>query len=75
MTPRDQGVVITVTDRHVVICRRRELSQGTLSYECARNAEVLEGEAMLVLAKLGKPFRTGQEFPCPHTLAKQARWD
>lgn len=75
MAPSDQGVVITITDRHIVICRRRELSQGSISYECARNAEELEGDAMLALAKGGKPFLTGQEFTCPQELARRARWN
>jgi hypothetical protein len=75
MTPPDQRVVITVTDRHFVVCRRRELPQGSISYECARNADELEAEAMLVLARRGQPFMTGQEFTCPPELAKRARWN
>jgi hypothetical protein len=75
MAPHDQRVVITITDRHIVICRRRELSQGSISYECARNAEELEADAMLALAKRGQPFMTGQEFTCPPELARRACWN
>ncbi len=75
MLPHDHRVVITITERHIVICRRRELSQGSISYECARNAEDLEGEAMVVVAKGGQTFRTGQEFACPPTLAARAEWN
>jgi hypothetical protein len=65
MLPQDQAVVITVSQCRVVVCRCRHRPDGSITYECARNAEALEGNAMLALAKSGQPFRTGQEFPCP----------
>ena len=74
MLPQDQAVVITIIDSHIIVCRRRELSHGVLSYEPAQNAEQLEDEAMLVLASNGHPFQTGEEFPCPSELAARAWW-
>lgn len=71
----DEDVVITVSDRHVVVSRRSQLPNGSIMYEAARNADVLEWDAMIVLAKLGQPFRTGQEFTCPPELAQRARWN
>jgi hypothetical protein len=74
MPPHDQGVVITVSSHHVVICRRRRLANGSISYECAHNADELEADAMFAVAKGGQPFMTGQVFACPPELAIRARW-
>jgi len=41
MPPHDFGVVITVSARSVVICRRHHRPDGSISYECARNADEL----------------------------------
>ncbi len=75
MSHTNEDVVITVSDCHIVICRRRKLSNGSISYECAWNAEELEADAMNVLAKGGQPFMAGQEFSCPKELAERARWN
>ena len=75
MLPQDQAIVITVSDCRIIVCRRRELSEGAISYECAQNAEELEGEAMVAVARYGHPFQPGQEVPCPPELAAQAQWN
>ena len=74
MLPQDQAVVITVSHRRVIVCRRRKRADGSVIYDCARNAEDLEHDAMVALAKAGQPFMTGQEFICPPELAKRASW-
>jgi hypothetical protein len=74
MPPQDEGVVITVSDRHIVICRRRHLPNGSVMYECAQNAADLELDAMVAVAKGQRPFMTGQEFTCPPELAARAQW-
>jgi hypothetical protein len=75
MLSQDQAVVITVSHCTVVICRRCTLPNGSISYECACNADELEHDAMLALAESGEPFMTGQEFACPPELAHRARWN
>jgi hypothetical protein len=75
MLPQDQSVVITVSDSRILVCRRRQLSNGSISYECARNTEALEAEAMLALAKRNQPFLIGQEVTCPPELAERADWN
>jgi len=67
--------VITVSASRILVCRRGHLSNGSIRYECARNAEALEADAMLALARRKEPFMTGQEFPCPPDLAERARWN
>ena len=74
MPPRDEGVVITVSASHIVVCRRRHLPNGSVTYECARNAAELELDAMVAIAKGKQPFMTGQEFTCPPELAARALW-
>ncbi len=74
MLSQDEGVVITVSASRIVICRRRHLPNGTVTYECARNAAELEVDAMLAVAKGKQPFMTGQEFTCPPELAARAQW-
>jgi hypothetical protein len=74
MSPQDHGIVITVSSRHVVICRRRRLDNGSIFYECARNADELEADAMFAVAMAGHPFMTGQEISCPPELAVRAQW-
>ncbi len=74
MALNDEQVVITVSTNHIVVCRRRTLANGSITYECAQNADELERDAMLALARSKRPFMTGQEFPCPKDLAAQAHW-
>ena len=75
MLPQDQNVVITVSASHIVVCRRHQLPNGSITYECARNADTLEADALLAIARSKRPFMTGQEFPCPDDLAARARWN
>ncbi len=75
MPLNDEAVVITVSTSHILVCRRRTLANGSISYECARNADDLEADAMLTLAQGRQPFMTGQEYPCPPELAAQAYWN
>ena len=74
MPPQNEGVVITVSAGHIVICRRRHLPNGSITYECARNAAELEGDAMVAVAEGKQPFMTGQELTCPPELAARALW-
>ena len=74
MSPQNEGVVITVSASHIVVCRRRHLPNGSVTYECARNAAELELDAMVAIAKGKQPFMTGQEFTCPPELAARAQW-
>ncbi len=66
--------MIAIFTSGIIVCRRRELSGGIISYEPALNAYDLEGEAMLALARYGHPFQTGDESPCPPELAARAQW-
>ncbi len=65
MLPQNQAVVLTVSECHVVVCRCRYRPDGSIIYECARNTDELEGDALLALAEQDGPFMTGQEFACP----------
>ena len=75
MLPQNQAVVLTVSECRVVVCRCRYRPDGSIIYECARNTDELEGDALLALAEQGQPFMTGQEFTCPPELARRARWN
>ncbi len=74
MPPWDESVVITVSASHIVVCRRRRLPNGSVTYECARNAAELEVDAMVAVAEGKQPFVTGQELTCPPELAVRALW-
>jgi hypothetical protein len=74
MLPQESDVVITVSTCRIVVCRRCKLPNGSLTSECAQNADSLGADAMLVLARGQRPFRTGQELPCPPELTARAQW-
>ncbi len=74
MPPRDESVVITVSASCIVVCRRRCLPNGSVTYECARNAAELEIDAIVAVAEGKQPFVTGQELTCPPELAVRALW-
>ena len=74
MLPQANTVVISVSDCHALVCRYRELSDGSLTCECAVNADELEAEAIAALVAQGAPFILGEHCPCPPELAERARW-
>ena len=67
--------MITVSAQRIIVCRKRTLTSGSISYECARKVDELEDEAMLVLAQRHEPFMSGQEVSCPPELAARAQWN
>jgi hypothetical protein len=75
MLPQDQAIVITVSGQRIIVCRRRTHTSGSITYECARNVDELEDDAMLALAQRHEPFMSGQEFSCPPELAARAQWN
>ncbi len=74
MLSPEERVVISVSDCHAMICRYRTLPYGTVSCECATNAEALEAAAIEALVAEGVPFEIGGHHPCPDQLAAQAEW-
>ncbi len=74
MLPVAHEVVISVSDCHAVVCRHRQLPDGSVTCECAVNADELEAEAIAALVARGGPFMLGEHAPCPVELAERARW-
>ena len=75
MLPQDETVVIAISDCRIIVCRKRELPDGSLTFECASNTDELEADAIQVVAADGRPFVSGQHYPCPEDLAGRARWN
>ena len=74
MLTQPEEVVISVSDCRAVICRYRQLDDGSRICECATNAEELEAAAIEAIVAAGTPFTLGQQYPCPSELADQAHW-
>ena len=74
MLPDAHAVVISVSDCHAVVCRHRQLPDGSVTWECALNADELEADAIAALVAHGGPFMLGEHVPCPSELAERARW-
>ncbi len=70
-----QEVVISVSDSHAVVCRNQEGSDGSVTCECAVNAEELETAAIGAIVASSLPFTPGCQYNCPPELAERAEWD
>ena len=74
MLPQDGSTIISISDCHAIVCRYRQLPDGSVVCECAANAEDLEAEAIVAVVAQGRPFLIGAHYPCPPDLAARAQW-
>ena len=67
-------IVISFSDCHAVVCRYRQLADGSVSCERATNAADLEAAALAALATQDQPVLLGTHCACPPQVADQAVW-